>query len=125
MAIQNINSLSEDEEQILLFEWAQWQLGKYPELELMHHIPNGGARSKGEAGKFKGMGVKSGIPDIFLPCARRVWHGLYIELKRADGGKLSKKQEEIIPKLQQQGYKVVVCHGMEEAKNEIIKYLEG
>ena len=38
---------TEEVEQVQLFEWAQWASGKYPELGLMHHIPNGGKRGKG------------------------------------------------------------------------------
>lgn len=58
---------TEDVEQMCLFRWADAQSGKYPELSLMYHIPNGGKRGKAEAGRFRAMGVKSGVPDIFLP----------------------------------------------------------
>ena len=60
---------TEDTEQMCLFRWADAQSGKYPELSLMYHIPNGGKRGKAEAGRFRAMGVKSGVPDIFLPFA--------------------------------------------------------
>lgn len=118
------NTPSEDVEQIQLFTWARWQACKYPELELMYHIPNGGSRSKAEAGRFKAMGVKAGVPDIFLPCSRGGYHGLYVEMKRVKGGRVSPEQREVIPRLQAQGYKVIVCRGMEAARDEIIKYLE-
>lgn len=32
---------TEDVEQMCLFRWADAQSGKYPELSLMYHIPNG------------------------------------------------------------------------------------
>lgn len=35
---------TEDTEQMCLFRWADAQSGKYPELSLMYHIPNGGKR---------------------------------------------------------------------------------
>ena len=43
---------TEDEEQIWLFSWEKINSGKWPELELMHHIPNGGMRSKSEAARY-------------------------------------------------------------------------
>ena len=46
----------EDNEQITLFRWADLQSGKYPELSLMFHIPNGGKRNAREAARFKQMG---------------------------------------------------------------------
>lgn len=46
---------SEDNEQIALLRWAAMQSGKYPELKLLYHIPNGGRRSKSEAARFKAM----------------------------------------------------------------------
>jgi hypothetical protein len=68
-------------------------------------------------------GVVKGIPDLFLPVPISPYHGLYIEMKRTVGGRLSDEQKKIIPLLQGLGYKVVVCKGFEEAKAEIVKYL--
>lgn len=113
---------TEDTEQAHIFAWAR---GKYPELDLMHHIPNGGKRTKSEAARFKAQGVKAGVPDIFLPCARGGYHGLYIELKRTKGGKISAAQKEWIDALRGQDYKVIVCYGFDEAREVIINYLEG
>jgi len=56
----------EDNEQICLMEWAAAQSGKFPELSLIFHIPNGGKRNAREAARFKRMGVKAGVPDLFL-----------------------------------------------------------
>ena len=112
---------TESEEQQALFEWAAWNASKYPGLNLMFHIPNGGGRSKAEAGRFKAEGVKSGIPDICLPVARGRWHGLYIEMKRI-GGKLTAEQCTILDQLNQQGYFAVVCYGFDMARAAIEKY---
>ena len=81
-----LTSPSESVEQQCLFRWAALQSGKYPELAMMYHIPNGGSRGKVEAIRFKAEGVKAGVPDICLPVPRGTWHGLYIELKRREGG---------------------------------------
>ena len=123
--MQYNNTPSEDIEQAQLFAWAAYASGKYPELDLMHHIPNGGKRSKAEAARFKAQGVKAGVPDIFLPCPKGGYHGLYIELKRVKGGRVSAAQEEFIAALRLQGYRVEVCFGMEQAREVILEYLEG
>lgn len=115
---------SEDEEQIALFEWAALNMGKYPALALMFHIPNGGGRSRAEAGRFKAMGVKAGVPDIFLPQPCGGFHGLFIELKRAHGGRVSREQQDWIDDLNARGYAAAVCHGWEEAAREIKEYLK-
>lgn len=114
---------TESEEQKMLFEWAAYNTGKYPELWRMHHIPNGGYRNGKEAANLKRQGVKAGIPDIFLPCAKKGFHGLCIELKRQKGGRLSKAQSETIEWLRCQKYAVEVCNGAKEAMEIIEWYL--
>ena len=49
---------TESTEQQALFQWAKWVSRQYPGLDLMHHIPNGGSRSKSEAGRFKARGCQ-------------------------------------------------------------------
>ena len=128
---------TEDVEQICLFRWADAQQCKYPELSLMYHVPNGGKRSKSEAARFRAMGVKSGVPDIFLPVKEKtrvadnssirepLYNGLYIELKRQRGGTVSVTQKQWIANLRQAGYAVEVCKGWEAASAVILDYLEG
>lgn len=125
MAINKIKPHApESEEQIYLFHWAQYQSGRYPELELMYHIPNGGSRNKYEAANLKLQGVKAGVPDICLPVARGKFHGLYIELK-VGRNKTSEKQNNWIDALNTQGYCAAVCYGWESAADMISKYLRG
>ena len=113
--------VTELQEQIALFQWAELR----PDLRLMHHIPNGGRRDKRTAALMKKQGVKSGVPDIFLPKPVGRYHGLYIELKRADGGKTSENQEEWLRELRAEGYRCEVCHGWIAAAETIKHYLEG
>ena len=120
-----MGDLTESQEQQLLFEWAALSAGKWPELALMYHIPNGGSRSKAEAGRFKAEGVKAGVPDICLPVARGGYHGLYIELKRVKGGRVSPAQQGWIAALRDQGYCACVCKGWDDAAHVIKAYLEG
>lgn len=112
----------ESQEQCALMEWAELAVKSHPELELLHHIPNGGKRNIATAARLKKEGVKAGVPDLFLPAPKGKWHGLYIEMK-ALKGTLSENQRWWIDKLKKQGYCVVVCYGWEAAKDTIICYL--
>lgn len=105
-------------------EWARLVAVRYPELQLLHHIPNGGKRRAAEAARFKAAGVKPGVPDLCLPAPRGGYHGLYIELK-ARGGRLSESQIEWLDALSRQRYYAVCCVGAEEAINTIDAYLQG
>lgn len=116
---------TEDEEQMAVISWAQMQLGRWPELQWLHHIPNGGKRGKVEAARFKAMGVKAGVPDLCLPVARGRYHGLYIEMKRREGGRLSRDQRDWIDGLRKNGYSVWRCDGHREAIGVLEAYLRG
>ena len=115
---------TEDEEQTAVFSWAEIMRERWPELGLMHHIPNGGKRSKSEAARFRGMGVRAGVSDIYLPCARCGYHGLYVEMKALDG-QVSREQGVFLAAVSEQGYLGVVCYGAEQAIKVISGYLEG
>ena len=117
------NIPTEAQEQTTLFKWAALMARKWPELRLLHHIPNGGSRNAIEAARLKAQGVKPGVPDIFLPCAKKGFYGLYIELKRQKGGRVSEEQKDMIDALRDESYKVAVCKGWEEAKNVITEYM--
>lgn len=78
-----------------------------------------------EAAKLKGEGVRAGVPDLCLPVSRGGYHGLYIELKRISGGRVSPEQRKWLESLRQEGYMAVVCHGWDEARHTIESYLDG
>lgn len=90
--------VDEEDHQKIVIAWAMVNAIKYPELLWLHHIPNGthiGGDARWAVGKNnKQMGVKPGIPDLFLPCIggkSREFGGLYIEMKKP-GGLLSEHQ---------------------------------
>lgn len=114
---------TEAEEQKLLFEWVAYQCAKYPELKLLYHIPNEGKRSASGGADLVRQGLKKGVPDICLPVPKGRYHGLYIELKRKKGGKVSTEQKNWIYSLTGQGYKATICRGWEEARAEILAYI--
>jgi hypothetical protein len=68
----------------------QWLTATLPAPWWFAHVPNGGARSKAEAGILKAMGVQAGMPDLLLFGPSRV---IAVELKapprRLASGKLS------------------------------------
>lgn len=111
----------ETTEQITLFNWANNNLHIIPCLELMYHVPNEGKRTNGNV--LKAAGMKKGVPDVALPVPRKQYHGLYIEMKYGRN-RTTKDQERYMELLRQQGYKTAVCYGFEEAKEEILDYLQ-
>jgi len=116
----------------------------FPELTLMHAIPNGGHRSKSEAAKLKAEGVKAGVLDTFLPVsmpftyparmengneyrAASRYNGLYIEFKapayknRKNGG-MSANQDAFCDAVREQGYCARVAYSWREAANHVMAY---
>lgn len=114
---------SEHIEQVQFIQWCNLQSAKYPELELIYAIPNGGARHVATAVKLKQEGVKKGILDLCLPVARGKYYSLYIEMKKESGGIVSPEQKWWIDRLTKQGFLVVVAKGMEQAKQFTLDYL--
>ena len=121
----NLTPPTEDEEQIALMRWAALATPVHPELRLLFHIPNGGSRHKAEAGRFRAMGVKPGVPDLFLPVPAGGYHGLFVELKRTKGGRVSPEQREWMDALRERGYCAALCRGWEDAARIITWYLDG
>ena len=114
---------AEDREQEMLMQWARQTEIVYPELALLHHIPNGGKRNAAEAAHLKRLGVKAGVPDLCLPVPRGRFHGLYIELK-AGKNRPTDAQRTWIDALSAQGYAAFVCYGAACAQKLIETYLQ-
>ena len=116
-------SKKEHFEQVALFQWCEWNRQKYPDLDLLFAIPNGGARNKSTAGMLKAEGVKAGVPDMLLPVPARGMCGLFIEMKVLPN-RPSKEQEKWIEALRNKGYRVAVCYSWLEAVEQIRQYLK-
>jgi hypothetical protein len=114
---------SEEQEQMAVIEWRDLMLPQFPDLEDLIHIPNGGWRSKPEAARFKRLGVQPGVSDLFLPAPRGKYHGLWIEMKRRQGGKLSPAQKDWLDRMNRKGYLALRADGAEEACEILYKYL--
>lgn len=115
----------EQAEQILL---CSWFAKKYPEIDsIFFHISNGTHVGAYRGSILKKMGVKPGIPDIFLAVPRyekrETFHGLFIEMK-SKTGKISPAQKLSHEKLREKNYKVEVCWSFMQARVIIQTYLE-
>ena len=131
---------------MMLMSWVTLMSSSRPELRLLFHIPNGGSRHKAEAvdadasTDFPADTPQIDIPDaacpqenesrrqptgpdLCLPVPRGGKHGLFVEMKRTKGGRVSAEQQEWITALQEQGYAASVCRGWEEAARVILQYL--
>lgn len=75
------------------------------------HVPNGGARSKVEAGILKAMGVKAGVPDVFVIAPGNTV--VAIEMK-AVRGRARKDQERRMEDLRACGIPTAVCRTLGE-----------
>jgi hypothetical protein len=113
---------TEHAHQTALFCWVNRNLEKYPELKWLHAIPNGGERNAAVAARLKAEGVKSGVSDISLPCARKGFHGLYIEMKKP-GGRESANQKEFGAYLIEQKYLYRCCDHWEKARETLDWYM--
>lgn len=115
-------TMTEAQEQSAVFRWAGLAMNEWPELFYLHHCPNGGSRHPIEAVNLKRQGVKAGVPDIMLPCARGGYHGLFLEMK-AQHGHLSPEQSVWLEHLRAEGYRAECAFGAEQAINIIQQYL--
>lgn len=120
---------TEHEEQVALFQWAEANEARHPQLMNLYSVPNGGYRPMTTAAQLKAEGQKPGVPDCFLAVPRpgvngKGYHGLFLELKRSDrSNHATPLQKEWIDRLNQYGYKAVVCYGAQEAIDTIKAYL--
>lgn len=118
--------MTEHETQSCFFAWCNLMSKKHPQLALLFAIPNGSHKSITARMKFKREGLKSGVPDVCLPCSgsmdgkRR--NALYIEFK-AKKGVISESQQDWIDRLREAGNWVEVVRSWESAANLVIQYL--
>lgn len=117
---------NEDKEQMTLIKWTQQPAIRkaYPCLKLLFHIPNERKCSPQQGKILKLMGVKKGVPDLFLPVPIGKYSGLWIEMK-TENGKPLEEQMWWQTELTKQGYMAVICYGWIMASRTITDYMEG
>ena len=133
MAVGNlIKEGSEDAVQAEVVRWARDNEVRFPELVLLHSIPNAGFASKKQGALRKLTGRVAGMPDLHLPIRRGEWYGLWIELKRTpyrdargklQKAKVSADQKRVMGLLREQSHRVEVCEGAQPAIELLESYL--
>lgn len=119
---------NEHDEQAMLMQMVSLHEDKYPDLALIYANVNAERRTRWQRSQKLKEGMKAGVPDLFLPVARvnvdgTLSHGLYVEMKRTVGGRVSLEQEKWIARLRRQGFTVEVCRGYEEAWPVLVGYV--
>ena len=119
----------EDAEQKAVIQWADMTRNPdAPGIKIgtdLFAIPNGGARSRIEAARLIGLGVRPGVSDLFLSYPMGGYHGLFIEMKapKPHSSTTSKVQNQFIDRKIACGYRAQVCKGFDEASKAILDYL--
>jgi hypothetical protein len=115
-----------DEEQLqrACFEWILLMQEQHPILRRLFHPASGGARSRGEAGKLKAMGVRKGPPDFLLPLPGPGGAGLAVELK-AGSGRATAEQLEWMADFAQAGYVCGFARTLDEFVGLVMAYVHG
>lgn len=123
-AVRRQRASPEHDEQVAVFAWAAHALvlNRYPELELLHAVPNGEKRDWKAARRLKAEGVKSGMPDINLPVARGPYIGLHIEMKSGRNRPTANQQRKL-DLLAAERHRVSVQRSADAAIREIEWYL--
>lgn len=128
---------SEENHQATVINWRNWTLNlireSHPEqharLRWLHSSLNGVFLGKSQTIKAVASGMTKGIPDLFLPCAARdaegrvVHAGLYIEMKKSAGGRLTPEQKEFMEHARREGYRIEVAFTWQQAARLVIEYL--
>jgi hypothetical protein len=78
------------------------------------HVPNGGRRSKAEAGIFRALGVRAGVPDLLVWAAGGGHFA--IELKAGRRAALSDAQAVWHSTLTSLGHRVYVCRSVDDVE---------
>ncbi|WP_145508028.1 VRR-NUC domain-containing protein [Yersinia alsatica] len=121
--VLKVNHQAETEEQAALIEWADKTvidgicIGDY-----LIHIPNEGKREPKVARDAKRLGLRKGVPDLFLALPSGKYAGLWIEMKSGKGMP-TEAQVAWITRLTRAGYMAKVCYGFTHAQAQIQYYL--
>lgn len=112
------------EESRMQMSCVRWFDYQYPEYsKLLFAVPNGGARSKIEAGILKAEGVRSGVADLILLIARHGYNALCLEAKTKKGTP-SPDQKDWSKQAENAGNKYVIFRSLEEFMEIINDYLK-
>lgn len=114
----NTSGITEDSEQIAVIEYCKLH------GIVVVHVANESKRSVVYGAKLKKMGLRKGFPDMFIPTAKKGYHGLMVELKRDEKSKPTAEQLQWVEYLNKQGYYACVCYGAGQAIEKIKNYFK-
>lgn len=102
-----------------------WFRTQYPDHALMlFAVPNGGGRSRIEAGIMKAEGVTAGVADLILLEARGGYGSMCIEMKTPDkGSKQRPSQKAWQEAAERAGNRYVVIRSFEEFRAVVTEYM--
>ncbi|CAN7774558.1 VRR-NUC domain-containing protein [Variovorax sp. LjRoot290] len=105
-------------------DWVFAHEGRYPVLRWLMHVPNGGLRKRGEAGKLRAMGVRKGVSDWILPFPSPTgrYPGLAIEVK-SHRGTVSDEQQEFLDDSAEAGWLTAVVRSSEEFEAVVMRWI--
>lgn len=116
---------SEHQEQAAFVAWLR--------LKGIRHFatPNGAYLGRDAIGraiqmkKLKAEGFSAGVPDLVIPYRTSEYGGLFIEMKRKGGSKVSDEQKDWLSFLETQHYFAQVCYSSDEAITATMHYFKG
>jgi hypothetical protein len=87
---------AEDQIQRAVVEWIRFTCP----TALVFHVPNGGGRTRAEAGRFKAIGVLAGVPDLIV-----MWPGVCAGLElKTPANRPTAEQAEIGRRMAEMGH---------------------
>lgn len=123
---------NEHEDQAAVISWARDNARWCPELAYLMASQNGatlpasydrsGQRYSRVAVNLLEEGMLKGVSDLFLPCGRGGYHGLWIEMKHGSG-RLRPDQKKFIAAMREFGYMAEACWGADAAIELINTYI--
>ena len=113
----------EHREQAALITRVRLSVRRYPVLELLFSVPNGGYRNAITAKILQAEGVRPGVPDLLLPVPRPPYCGLAIEMKSARG-RLGDSQKWWRDHLAEVGWQWCMCRSAGEAWDALMEYIQ-
>jgi hypothetical protein len=115
--------VTEHDHQARAFSWAKDHIDDFPELDDLFALPLGGWRPKSTCQRLKEEGVKAGLPDVCLPIPLNGCGALYLELKRPDGKRPTRVQEDWHRRLRLRGNRVEVVWSWADLIMTVLDYL--
>jgi hypothetical protein len=115
---------SEEDIHLACADWVFAHESLYPILHWLIHVPNGGRRSRGEAGKLRAMGVRKGVSDWILPfpSPNGRFAGLAVELK-SHSGTVSEEQQHFLDDAEAAGWLTAVVRSSDEFEKVVMTWI--